>query len=282
MNPTSPWIRLGRINYTNVWPVFHYFPDHLYHEVEIVPAVPTSLNKAMKEGTVHIGAISSFAYAENHEAYEILPDLSVSSYGKVNSILLFHRKPLEELRFGKIALPTTSATSVNLLKIIMQKFYEGSPEYFYAAPSLHDMMNGADAALLIGDDAIRASWMNREYLVSDLGEIWMKMTGRWMSFALWAVRKDAIDRAPGVIQSVYQAFQQSKRKGLSDPRSLIDKALREVGGERKYWEAYFSQLRYDFAEPQQAGLSLYYEYAKELGMLQSQVPLKLWTHNTVA
>ena len=73
-----------------------------------------------------MGPISSFAYGESFEDYMLYPDLSVSAYGEVNSILLFHEKPLREIANGHIMLPTTSATSVNLLKIILEKFYNGS------------------------------------------------------------------------------------------------------------------------------------------------------------
>lgn len=285
MNKTAaerPGVRIGRIDYTNVWPVFFHFPEHLLEEVEIVQAVPTTLNRAMAEGSIHLGPISSFGYAEHYEQYEIFPDLSVSCYGAVHSILLFHKKPLEELRFGKFALPTTSATSVNLLKIIMEKFLEGRPEYVYCAPKLDDMLRQADAALLIGDDAIRASWTRRDVMVTDLGQKWAELTGRWMTFAVWAVRKDAIERWPGVIQSVYQAFQRSKRIGLKNPRPIAERAVAEIGGSLTYWMHYFTNLNHDFGEPQQAGLSLYYRYAHELGLLPRSVPIQLWTNHTVA
>lgn len=275
-------LRLGRIAFTNVWPVFHHFPDQFKEEVEIVSQVPTSLNQALAEGSIDLSPISSFAYAEHYDQYELMPDLSVSCYGKVNSILLFHRKPLSELRYGRIALPTTSATSTNLLKVIMHKFYEGEPSYDYAEPNLEAMMSEADAALLIGDDAIRASWTNRSYDVTDLGEEWTRMTGHWMSFAVWAIRKDAAARFPGTIQAVYQAFQMSKRSGLRNPRPIVEKAVAEIGGTHAFWTQYFSGLSHDFSESQQAGLHLYYQYVKELGLLDHTVPIQIWTNNTVA
>lgn len=282
MKESHSLLRVGRINFTNVWPVFHYFPEQLKAEVEIITQVPTSLNRAMAEGSIQLGPISSFAYAENYKQLEMMPDLSVSCYGRVNSILLFHRKPLTELKDSRIALPTTSATSVNLLKIIMQKFYEGNPSYFYAQPELEKMMLNADAALLIGDDAIRASWSNTSYMVTDLGEEWAKMTGRWMTYAVWAIRKDVPHRSAGIVQSVHEAFQQSKRLGLQNIKVIVEKAAAELGGTSMFWERYFTGLNHDFSEQQRAGLDLYYSFANELGLLNHKIPLQIWTNNTVA
>ena len=96
-------------------------------------------------------------------------------------------------------LPTTSATSVNLLKIILEKFYNGKPTYEYAKPNLEHMMEHADGALLIGDDAIKESWRNKTYMITDLGQEWAKWTGQWMSFAVWAIRKETAQKYPELV-----------------------------------------------------------------------------------
>jgi chorismate dehydratase len=275
-------IRIGRIDFTNVWPIFHYFPkERLAHKVEVELQVPTELNRAMFAGRVDMGPISSFAYGEGFGRYVLFPDLSVSAYGKVNSILLFHKKPLKQLLYSKISLPTTSATSVNLLRIIFEKFYNGKPDYAYARPSLEEMMSESDAALLIGDDAIKAHWNNTRYEVTDLGELWKSLTGQWMTFAVWAIRKEAVRMHPSLIQQVYHAFLWSKEQGMRYPEPMIAEAKRTIGGTDLYWRNYFSQLSYDFGEEQWAGLHLYFEYACELGLLKQQVPFDIWTYKTV-
>ncbi|MEB3103825.1 menaquinone biosynthesis protein [Ferviditalea candida] len=272
-------LRIGEIDYTNVWPIFYYFPiEHLEGSVELVRQVPTELNRAIASGEVDMGPISSFAYGENFADYMLFPDLSVSSFGKVNSILLFYQKPFERLLQGRIALPTTSATSVNLLKIILNKFYQGAPAYFYAKPSLQTMLADADGALLIGDDAIRANWANKDYDVLDLGEMWNRLTGHWMSFAVWAIRKDTVERHPGMVGRVFDAFLESKQKGLKHPKDMILAAQKNIGGTYSYWEHYFANLCYDFGTDQWQGLSLYYQYACELGLLRQEVPIRIWNH----
>ncbi len=276
-------IRIGRIDFTNVWPVFYQFPlDELNEQVEMIKQVPTGLNKAMAAGLVDMGPISSFAYGESFEDYALYPDLSVSAKESVKSILLFHEKPLEEIANGRIAIPTTSATSVNLLKIIMKKFYGGSPEYTSAPPVLEEMIQGKDAALLIGDDAIRAGWRNQKYRITDLGQEWAKWTGEWMSFAVWAIRKETVVKHPNLVAKVFRGFVHSKNITLANPEAMVKEAQDTIGGTAAYWLGYFRNLCYDFGPQQWRGLQLYYRYAWELGFLPKQVPIQIWSENRVA
>lgn len=275
-------IRIGRINYTNVWPIFYHFPEERFHgEVEFLSQVPATLNAAMRAGTIDMGPISSFAYGENFREYVLFPDLSVSAWGRVNSLLLFHRKPLEEIKNGTFGLVNTSASSVNLTKIILEKFYGGKPSYFSSPPQLEEMMAKADAALLIGDDAIRASWANREYIVTDIGEEWNKFTNEWLTTAVWAVRKKLVEAQPELVAEVFRAFQESKNKGRRDPSGMIGQAIRMIGGTEEYWSHYFSHLTYDFGDIQWQGLQRYYDYAYELGLLPERASIQIWTEKTV-
>ncbi|WP_342774515.1 menaquinone biosynthesis protein [Paenibacillus piri] len=276
-------VRIGRIDFTNVWPFFYYFPlERFQGEVEIITQVPTQLNAAMAEGRIDIGPISSFSYGEHVDEYLLLPDMSVSAHKQVQSILLFHRRPLEELSGASIALPTTSATSVNLLKIIMRRFYDAEPEYHYAAPVLKDMLKSADAALLIGDHAIRESWTDTGLMVTDLAAEWNRLTGHWMSFAVCAIRKQTVQAHPELVRRIYQAFMDSKKASLADIPSMVKDAQAAIGGTDSYWRHYFSSLIYDFGPEQQAGLSLYFRYAWELGFLKSEAGIQLWNDKNVA
>lgn len=284
-NDTQTSIRIGRIDYTNVWPIFYHFQaEGTSTPIEMIPAVPSTLNQAMREGSIDMGPISAFAYGVSSHEYALFPDLSVSALNKVNSILLFLKKPLNEVLDGKIALTTTSATSINLLKIIVAKQYKKNPEYVAMAPDLDSMMAEADGALLIGDHAIRAYWaneQNHQYEVLDLGEMWYNWTGHWMTFAVWAVRKDAILNNPDDISHIVDAFRNSKRLSLANIEPLVQAAVQQLGGTVEYWRYYFSQLNYDFGPEQQRGLQLYFEYAYDLGLIDHKVQLDIWSENTV-
>lgn len=267
-------IKLGRISYTNAWPVFHHFdPAELPFRTELHSDMPATLNRKLRAGEIDMAAISSYAYGISSESYYLLPNLSVSSFGRVQSILLFLKSPLEKVINGRIALTTTSATSVNLLKIIMEKFYGGKPTYEDAEPSLEKMLENTDAALLIGDHAIRASWTKHSYHVLDLGEVWNLWTGHWMTYALWAVHRETAHRYPEAIERIYQGLLESKGESSGNLEPIVTKALHQIGGTPQYWDNYFHTLSHDFGSEQKAGLQLYFRYARELGLMSEEVQL---------
>lgn len=273
-------ILIGKIKYTNVWPVFHYFEaSRLPLPASLVTEVPSRLNRRMLEHTLDLSPVSSFSYGYGSEELLLLPDLSVSTDGPVHSILVFSRKPLKEIRNGTFALTNTSATSVNLLKIIMERAYEGKPTYWDSEPVLEKMMENSDAALLIGDHAIQASWKDHGYIVTDLGEVWREWTGYGMTFAVWAVQRSLAEQYPEFVSAVCEAFQTSKAKSLSNLKPLADEAMTQIGGTASYWNHYFHNLRYDFPEHRQAGLALYFAYARELGLLDHEVRMNIWNDN---
>ncbi|AWB46939.1 ABC transporter substrate-binding protein [Paenibacillus sp. CAA11] len=268
---------MGKIVYTNVWPVFHHFhPEMISPSIQMVTEVPAVLNRALLAGELDLSPVSSFAYGTGSDSLKLLPGLSVSSDGPVNSILVFSRKPFKETVNGVIALTNTSATSVNLLKIIVEKAFGGKPTYWNSEPTLDQMMEKSDAALLIGDHAIRASWTDHGYYVTDLGQVWKEWTGLGMTFAVWAVQEDFAERNAELLGEIVAAFQDSKRRSLQDLRPLSQQACAEIGGTEAYWMNYFRTLRHDLSDRQQEGLALYYKYAYEMGLLNKPVDMRIW------
>lgn len=275
-------ITIGRIDYANVWPMFHYIDDQQMEcRPNIALRVPTALNRGLLQGEVDVAAISSFAYAQHSRLYYLLPDLSVSANGRVQSILLFMKRPLDAVVKGTIAVTSTSATSVNLLKIIMAMRFEGTPHYETMEPDLASMLETADAALLIGDSAIRASWTDHGCEVLDLGKLWQDWTGLGMTFAVAAVRREAAREHPLAIREIWQAMISSKQRSLANLGPLVEKAVRTIGGEPDYWYGYFQGLDYRFGPEQRNGLELYCSYARQLGLLEEAVDLQYLPDHSV-
>ncbi|GGA23053.1 menaquinone biosynthetic enzyme MqnA/MqnD family protein [Paenibacillus physcomitrellae] len=273
--------RMGIIDYTNVWPITYYFNEkELSRPIEIITKVPAVLNRAMIAGELDLSPVSSFAYGLGSRKLTLMPGLSVSSEGPVNSILVFSKQPLESVKNGRIALTNTSATSVNLLKIIMDKHYGGEPDYWVSEPDLDAMMETSDAALLIGDNAIKASWHDRGYHVTDLGKVWKEWTGYGMTFAVWAVQQTFAVSQAGWLQEIQEAFHESRKQSEQSLEPLVSKACEQLGGTEAYWNHYFQNLCYDFTEERQRGLQLYFDYCHELGLLEHPVQLSFWNETT--
>ena len=77
-------IRLGRISYVNMAPVFH----RLEAEVEEVPGVPTELARRLLAGEVDVAPIPSIEWARNAAKLRLLPSLCVSYEDAFDSIQL--------------------------------------------------------------------------------------------------------------------------------------------------------------------------------------------------
>ncbi|MEK3881453.1 menaquinone biosynthesis protein [Paenibacillus sp. PL2-23] len=270
-------ITIGEIDYANAWPLFKSFSSHAKPlPYEIVSRVPAELNRLLHAGELDVSAISSFSYGQYCRDYVLLPGLSVGSIGRVHSILLFTKEPLEKVKPRRIAVTTASATSVNLLKIIMAMRFELEPEYVPAEPKLEEMLRIADGALLIGDPAITASWSCSGLHMLDLGEIWNSWTGLGMTYAVVAARRAAAQQQSDALAAVFRAMHGSKNELLRDPNRLVTRACGLIGGEAAYWRTYFQSLRYDFCEKLQDGLALYFKYAKELNLLQHEVDFSFY------
>ncbi len=108
-------IRLGRIAYVNMAPVFH----RLTHEVDEVVGVPTELNRMLLAGEIDVAPISSIEYARHASRLRLMPRLCVSSEGAVDSIQLVTRMPLGRVR--SVAVTPESATSVVLTKVLLPR-----------------------------------------------------------------------------------------------------------------------------------------------------------------
>ncbi|QKS71091.1 menaquinone biosynthesis protein [Paenalkalicoccus suaedae] len=270
---------VGEISYTNIRPMFHYLNRERLASFSFVPAIPAELNKKMAAGMIDVGGISSFAYGQNIDDYHVLADLSVSSYQQVGSIFLFTKKKLEELDGEPIALTSSSATSVHLLKILLRHFYRVEPRFYTQDPDFNEMMERASACLLIGDDAIRAKWNHEaEYFCYDLGKLWYEHTGLPMTYAVFAVRKEMAALYEESLASLYEGFHESKRMCKSNHyHDLITSIQREHGGTFTFWQSYFAKLNHDLTSDHLDGLHMYYDLAYQYGYLSKPVKeISVW------
>ncbi|MDR7072543.1 menaquinone biosynthetic enzyme MqnA/MqnD family protein [Fictibacillus barbaricus] len=265
-------MNIGEISYTNIIPLYYYLDrERLMDDgATITSAVPSKVNRLMEENKVDIGGISSFSFGKNADRYSLAPDLSVSAFGKVNSIFLFSKYPIEELGEKRIALTSSSETSVALLKVILHHFYDVAASFQVETPLFDQMMEQYDACLLIGDDAISANRVNRRYHVYDLGEIWYQQTGLPMVFAVMAYRKIMETEKKDLLSYVIKSMIESKERCQFEKFSpVIHKAMQEHGGDYAFWDSYFNGLNYEFNGEHEKGLNLYFRLANECGLLKT-------------
>ncbi|MEM5788168.1 MAG: menaquinone biosynthesis protein, partial [Syntrophobacteraceae bacterium] len=193
-------LNLGRIGYLNVLPVYYPLENGIItHPFTIIPGVPSYLNELAANGELDISPVSSIEYARHSDLYYIVPDLSISSFGKVKSVLLLSRYPVEQLSGRDILMSSQSHTSVGLLKILAKLRFGIEPRFRVGTP--RQGQDGedcrADAFLAIGDEALRLSGSGSYPEIVDLGAAWYEWTHLPFVFALWVVRRRAIEEKNG-------------------------------------------------------------------------------------
>ena len=247
-------IRLGRISYVNMAPVFY----RLDAEVVEVQGVPTDLNRRLVAGEIDLAPISSIEYARNAATLRILPRLCVSSEGAVDSIQLVSRVPLERVR--TVAVTPESATSVVLTKVLL--------------PDADHVPLGeeADAKLLIGDAALKSAFEDPTPHF-DLGRLWLERTGLPMVFAVWAAPDPPV---PGTAE-LEDALVESVRIARAEPEQLAYEASERYGYPAGFLARYFEKLRYRFGPRERAGLYTFLEMAHEVGELD-RIPELRFVH----
>lgn len=169
--------RVGSVRYLNAVPLTRGIED------EIVFATPSKLAGMLQRDELDAALVSVTEVLFN-DRYDILDGIAIASLGEVKSVLLAHRKPIEEAK--EVFCDTASLTSVNLLRVLLGE--RGvNPEFKPLAS--YDFKALPDYALLIGDPALDLVLGPHEHDIWDLGAAWFEMTGLPFVYAVWALRR---------------------------------------------------------------------------------------------
>ncbi|WP_407308646.1 menaquinone biosynthetic enzyme MqnA/MqnD family protein [Desulfosporosinus sp. SB140] len=268
-------IRIGHNPNTNMLPMFYFLPKE-HPLLESITAEPTGHNAMLADGRIDMAPISAFSYGEHWQDYVILPNLSVSTKGRVGSILLFSKVPLENLDGLTVALTDMSATSVNLTKILLHQFYGVVPKYVTMTSNLQAMFAKADAALLIADSAIQAAQKHPDCFIYDLGAEWLKQTGHSMTYAVWAFPKKLLTRQSEELKVVYHLLLEAKSKALDNMEDIVNTCQIMLGSSLEFWKDYFAQFHYDLDATLMSGLQKYLDLCYEQNLLPSRPVIGFW------
>jgi len=243
---------VGRISYLNVEPFFHAFPWPL-----VTGLPPRALGDAVADGRVDAGPLALADCIRLETALTLLP-FGIATRERAQSVLLFSSRPMTELEGARIAVTGETATSVQLLRMLLTLRYEVTPA------ALVSLAEPADATLLIGDAALRARRMpGRSSHVVDLGEEWSDWTGLPCVFAVWAVRTDVpADTRVALTETLERAL----RTGLGD-LGAIARARRDLGLSEAEVVTYLSGFTYRLGAEEEKAMA---EFRRLLGLLPSR------------
>lgn len=267
--------RIGEISYLNCTPLFSALRSS-YHDdcYSFVAGHPAVLNEKLRQGEIDLCPSSSIEYARNPELYRILPNLSISSDGEVQSVLLFSRQPIESLDGVSIGLTGESETSIILLKILLLLRYSLTNS-FYQLTAKDGEAARHTALLLIGDKALSESSKSQWDYVYDLGTLWNEFTGLPFVFALWLLRQDALERSPEVAHMVHARVVNSKKVALDSIEVIALTTGQNIWTDSANLINYWHVISYDLTARHIAGLELFYHYAWKCGFIGAEPSLRL-------
>lgn len=270
-----PHLRISAISFLNTAPLMWDF-EHgsAGKDFEIDYTIPSLCAQALAAGKADVGLIPAVTYLTIPNLL-VIPDIAIAARGPVRSILLVSKVPIEEI--GTIAADNASRTSVALCRLLLKKWMRpaelSEPEITPMQADLGPMLARADAALLIGDSALRVS--HTEHAVFDLAEEWVRYTGTAFVFAFWAVREEAANSELAII------LKRSAEHGL-DPENLkviCREWAPRVGISDAEVHSYLTQnLCYSLDAANLAGLELFWRLAHEENILPAPKVLRFAGH----
>jgi chorismate dehydratase len=264
-------VRLGAVGYLNARPLVWGLDRSPRFDLRY--DLPSECARLLHAGDIDLGLIPSIEYLRG-DSYRIVPDLAIASAGPVNSVALFTTRPMSDVR--SIRMDTSSRTSVALVRVLCTRLFKIAPAIESHAPDLNAMLQGADAALVIGDVALLASpetldATTRAITKIDLGEAWTSMTGLPFVWAFWA-------GPPGVLSAGdVAALQDARDAGVAQAEAVAQEYFREAPQHREIGARYLrDNIKYYLGGSERAGLELFYRYAAEIGEVPTTSDLRFY------
>jgi chorismate dehydratase len=287
-----PKLRISIVQYLNTAPLVRGFTDGpLRGKYDLSFTVPSQCAEALRAGAADIAIIPAIEY-QRIPNLVILPDLSIASKERVRSLLILSKVPIRQAR--RIALDTSSRSTQALTRILCDKRWRIAPEFHQAAPKLTDMLSSSDAALVIGDPALRiaiAAEVNakpgldhelicdgktvglpeiRELHIYDVVQEWRNLTQRPAVLAVWAARPE--------VASIELAdeFLASLEFGMAHLQDICAEAGRDLKLPEKELDLYLrTNIDYSLDDNNRNGLLAYYAHAYRLGLLDKLNPISI-------
>ena len=285
-------LRISIVQYLNTAPlVLGFTSGPLRGKYDLSFTVPSQCAEQLRSGSVDVAIIPAIEY-QRIDSLVILPDMAIASKKQVRSLLIIAKKPVEQVK--TFALDASSRSTQALTRLLCAAKWKIAPQFFEAPPDLGVMLQQADAALLIGDPALRIavgleknSWPGAEgqticqaatlaingsellYVYDVVGE-WRSLTGLPAVLAVWAARREI------ATPELTADFLASREFGLSRIPEICFDAARGLELPQRTLESYLRHnIDFSLDEENRRGLELYFAHAAKLGLIPQAKPLDL-------
>jgi chorismate dehydratase len=251
-------LRVCAVSYLNTAPLVYGWRQQPHAELALEMALPAVCANRMRTGEADIGLVPVAEVARQN--LTVLADVGIACDGPVRSILVFSRKPWQEVR--TIAGDSSSRTSVLLAQILLRERFGVAPTMLPHPPDLLEMLATHDAALVIGDPALRLDPQALSARSMDLGEEWQRLTGLPMVFAAWAGSASLKGQLPGGL------FRDSLAAGIANLEAIVEKEAPPRGISNDLALQYLREhIRYELGDREWRGLEEFLRRARLHGLL---------------
>lgn len=231
-------------------------------------AAPARCADLLARGEVEAALVPIIEYQRIPDV-RVVPGVCVGSHSAVRSVVLVSKyDDLKEVR--RVALDASSRTSQALVKIIFREFLEFEPQWETSSPDINAMMKDNDAALLIGDPAMKVSLPDVH--VFDLASLWRRFTDTGFVFAMWMARAGAVEAVREI------DFSGARDEGLAQVEQIISQYETELPLPRDEIREYLTEnITFRLDESLQNGMRLYFELALKHRLIDKNKPLAFTT-----
>jgi len=254
--------RIAASSYLNTAPLIWSFLHGSQRDaVELfTDTAPARCAEMLERGEVDAALVPVIEYQRMPQVL-LVPDVCVGSKNAVRSVVLVTRRNNLQ-KVERVALDESSRTSVALVQIIFREFLRFEPEWISAASDLKAMLTAADAALVIGDPAMKIA--RDQFRVFDLATLWHEFTGFGFVFAMWMVRSDSAEKVRAI------DFAAARDEGLAHVEDIAIENEARLGLSRDEVKTYLTEnIAFRMGEEMEGGLDRYFELAHKLGLIES-------------
>ncbi|MEK6566175.1 MAG: aminofutalosine synthase MqnE, partial [Bacteroidota bacterium] len=160
---------VGKIPFLNSVPFYEHFEKHQF---KVLPLTPRRMGVLAEKNQIDAGLFSHVDYIRQMNSLELIP-FCIATRDQVKSVLLFSNHGWLDLDGKRIGISDDTATSVKLLRILLERKYKVKAKFIRMHSGVNDY-SSFDAVLLIGDEALRRNkfGLSGFELVYDLAKEW--------------------------------------------------------------------------------------------------------------
>jgi chorismate dehydratase len=262
--------QLAASSYLNTAPLIWSFQHGNQRNIVqlVTDAAPARCADLLARGEVEAALVPIIEYQRIPEI-SVVPDVCVGSHLAVRSVVLVSKHgDLDNVR--RVALDISSRTSQALVKIVFREFLNHEPDWESCGPDLQVMLENNDAALLIGDPAMKMP--SQGLHVFDLASLWRRFTDTGFVFAMWMARADAVE----AIRKV--DFAGARDEGLEQIERIITQYESQVPLSPEEIREYLTtNVTFQVDESLEKGMRLYFELARKHRLIENNKELQFIT-----